>query len=140
MVTPRHWPRRWPRTRLLSKGRRHQLGGVIEKVRSLRDALVAGGRPDLAPLKQPAIAFDLPWPWGGERFTLTDIRPLTWITGPLGSGKTRLARALAAALPGGVFLGLDRPAGARPDVARALAWLARTAPRPPTRWSHCFAG
>lgn len=56
----------------------------------------------------PAIAFDLPWPWGGERFTLPDLEALTYITGPLGSGKTRLALRLAEALPNGRFLGLDR--------------------------------
>ena len=44
----------------------------------------------------------------GERFSLPDIQPLTYITGPLGSGKTRLAWRLAQALPGGQFLGLDR--------------------------------
>lgn len=75
----------------------------------------------------PAIAFDLPWPWGGERFDLRDVGRLTYITGPLGSGKTRLARAIAAHLPGGVFLGLDRleadgsAALARPASDPALA-------------------
>ena len=54
------------------------------------------------------VAFELPWPWGGELFELRDIRPLNYITGPLGSGKTRLALRLTAAFPNGVFLGLDR--------------------------------
>jgi hypothetical protein len=84
------------------------------------------------------IAFDLPWPWGGERFALGRVRSLNFITGPLGSGKTRFARRLAESLPDAVFLGLDRladngaAARARLDadpaltsrVDEALAWLA----------------
>ncbi|HWW27897.1 MAG TPA: MerR family transcriptional regulator, partial [Caulobacter sp.] len=91
----------------------------------------------LTPTARPSVAFDLPWPWGGEPFALSDIPPLTYITGPLGSGKTRLALRLAEALPGATFLGLDRMAddGAAvrarleedPDLAarvdRTLAWL-----------------
>ncbi|MFN5667728.1 MAG: MerR family transcriptional regulator, partial [Bradyrhizobium sp.] len=53
---------------------------------------------------------DLPWPWGGERFELRDIKSLNYIVGPLGSGKTRLAQRLAEALPGASFVGLDRAA------------------------------
>jgi hypothetical protein len=55
-----------------------------------------------------SVAFDLPWPWGGEPFELRDIRSLNYIVGPLGSGKTRLAKRLAAALPDAAFVGLDR--------------------------------
>jgi hypothetical protein len=54
------------------------------------------------------VAFDLPWPWGGERFELRDVRPLNYIIGPLGSGKTRLAKRLVETLPDAIFLGLDR--------------------------------
>jgi len=50
----------------------------------------------------------LPWPWGGEEFALCDIRPLNYIVGPLGSGKTRLARAIAENLPEAAFIGLER--------------------------------
>jgi hypothetical protein len=57
-----------------------------------------------------SVAFNLPWPWGGERFELQDIRPLNYIVGPLGSGKTRLAERIAQTLPGALFLGLDRVA------------------------------
>jgi hypothetical protein len=53
-------------------------------------------------------AFDLPWPWGGERFELRDVRPLNYIIGGLGSGKTRLAMRLAETLPNAAFLGLER--------------------------------
>lgn len=36
------------------------------------------------------------------------MRPLNYIIGPLGSGKTRLAKRLAEALPGAAFVGLER--------------------------------
>lgn len=118
----------------LLEGRVRQLGGTIEKVRGLRADLARGQAPaagELARLLQPAkglgIAFELPWPWGGERFELRDIRPLNYIVGPLGSGKTRLALRLAETIPGAAFLGLDRtasPDAARaPAVAEALSWL-----------------
>lgn len=108
------------------EGRRRQLAGTIEQVRLLRDGLARGRVPEageLARLLSPeaGIVFDLPWPWGGERFELGPMRPLTYLIGPLGSGKTRLALRLAEALPGAAFLGLDRVAL---DGAAAGAWLA----------------
>lgn len=125
---------------LESQARR--LAEQIAKVRDLRAELDSGrvlDAGDLAPLvtAPPIIAFDLPWPWGGERFELADIRPINFIVGPLFSGKTRLARAIANGLPGGVFVGLERTAddGAaaqariesdpllKARVDRALAWL-----------------
>jgi hypothetical protein len=117
---------------------------MIEKVRDIRAGLAQGKLPtagELARLLRPtaefSVAFDLPWPWGGERFELRDIRPLNYIIGPLGSGKTRLAKRLAETLPDAVFLGLDRlehgGAAARAQldadlalrsrVDQALAWL-----------------
>jgi hypothetical protein len=54
------------------------------------------------------VAIDLPWPWGGERFELRNLRQLTHVVGPLGSGKTRLAMRLAEAIAGASFVGLDR--------------------------------
>ena len=103
-----------------------QLAGTVEKVRGLRTGLAQGQAPAagelvrlLDPAAEPCAAFDLPWPWCGERFELRGVRPLTYIIGPLGSGKTRLARCLTEALPGAVFLGLDRLADGD-MVARAL--------------------
>jgi len=126
------------------EGQARQIAGAVERVRALRAGLAQGRAPaagDLARLLGAAsgfsVAFDLPWPWGGERFELRDVRPLTYIIGPLGSGKTQLARRLAEVLPGAAFLGLDRladggaAARARLDadpalksrVEQALAWL-----------------
>jgi DNA-binding transcriptional MerR regulator len=97
------------------EGRVHQLVDAVDKVRRLRADLSGGRAPaarELARLLRPAtdfgVAFDLPWPWGGERFELQDIRSLNYIIGPLGSGKTRLARCIAETLPGAAFLDLDR--------------------------------
>ncbi len=89
---------------------------ALDGVRTLRGDLARGGAPSasdlartLAPTARLHVAFDLPWPWGGEPFELRDIRPLNYITGPLGSGKTRLAMRIAEEI-GAVFLGLDRAA------------------------------
>ncbi len=127
------------------EGQLRQLAGTVERVRSLRADLAHGQAPaagELARLLEPTaefrVAFDLPWPWGGEPFALRGIRPLTYITGPLGSGKTRLAQRLAETLPDSAFLGLDRltdngaAARARLDadpalksrVDQSLVWLA----------------
>lgn len=92
-----------------------QLGDTLQKVRRLREELGrgeisvgAGIARLLNPIGRISVAFDLPWPWGGEHFELRDIRPLNYIVGPLGSGKTRLAMRLAEALPDAAFIGLDR--------------------------------
>lgn len=104
-----------------------RLAQTLDKVRDLRAGLDRGQAPAagelarlLGPSAEPVAAFDLPWPWGGERFELHDLRPLTYIVGPLGCGKTRLALRLAETLPGAAFLGLDRAAD---DAAAARARL-----------------
>jgi DNA-binding transcriptional MerR regulator len=126
------------------EGRVRQLADTVEKVRRLRADVSRGQMPAagelqrlLNPSSQFRIVFDLPWPWGGEPFELREIRPLNYIIGPLGSGKTRLAMRLAETLPNAAFLGLDRLAdGAAASQARldvdpalksrvdqSLAWL-----------------
>jgi DNA-binding transcriptional MerR regulator len=111
------------------EGRIRQLTGTAEQVRKIRADLARGRAPEpgdltrlLAPASALGVAFELPWPWGGEPFELTDIRHLTYITGPLGSGKTRLALRLAESLPNAEFLGLDRLAdGGRAAEERLAA-------------------
>ena len=126
------------------EGQARQLADTAEKVRALRAGLTRGDAPaagevarTVRPESGTGIAFNLPWPWGGEDFELFGIRPLTYITGPLGSGKTRLAKTIAETLPDAAFLGLDRLAenGAaaqarleadpalKSRVDQALAWL-----------------
>jgi DNA-binding transcriptional MerR regulator len=121
-----------------------QLAGTVEKVRNMRVSLGAGSVPPAGELvhllnvgSNVSAVFDLPWPWGGERFELRDIRRLNYIIGPLGSGKTRLAMRIAEVLPDAAFLGLDRladnGASARAQlkadpalksrVDQTLAWL-----------------
>jgi DNA-binding transcriptional MerR regulator len=97
------------------EGRVLQLAEAVQKVRGLRANLAQGKVPPAGELArllgqaaEPIVAFDLPWPWGGERFELRDMRPLNYIIGPLGSGKTRLAKRLAETLPDAAFLGLER--------------------------------
>lgn len=82
------------------EGRARELAGTLAAVRQARTAA--------APDEHPALAFALPWPWGGEPFRLARLTPLHYIVGPLGSGKTRLALELVRQLPGAAFLGLDR--------------------------------
>jgi DNA-binding transcriptional MerR regulator len=113
-----------------------QLTAMVEKVRMLRGDIARGKAPaagELARLAKsiakPIVAFDLPWPWGGERFELQEIRPITYITGPLGSGKTRFAQQLAEALPDAAFLGLERLADGGTAARRKLAADAALAAR-----------
>jgi DNA-binding transcriptional MerR regulator len=103
---------------------------AIARVREMRARVARGDRVDVTTLREIEIvaAFDLPWPWGGERFELRGMKPLTWIVGPLFSGKTRLAMKIAETIPGAVFVGLERSAmtvdaahGAR--VRTTLDWL-----------------
>ncbi|RRN61820.1 MerR family transcriptional regulator [Caulobacter sp. 602-1] len=120
-----------------------QLSQRLEKISALRRALAQGRVPavlDLAGLTAApdtlVAGFNLPWPWGGEWFEARGVRALNYIVGPLGSGKTRLARMLAQHLPGALFIGLDRierheetrrameaDSELRQRVEASLAWL-----------------
>lgn len=117
------------------QGRLHETSDAIRRVRDLRERIAAGGSPTVAELVslQPSneditAAFDLPWPWGGERFELRALKPITFLTGPLFSGKTKLAMQIAEILTGAAFIGLDRAAATSltapaQNVARITAWL-----------------
>ncbi|PIF28645.1 MerR family transcriptional regulator [Acidovorax sp. 56] len=124
------------------EGDARRLGDTIERVRGLRAKLERGQRPTVTELtrlqvstSRLSVEFELPWPWGGEFFQLHDIRPLNYIVGPLGSGKTRLALRIAEVLPSAAFLGLERVAAgdakARMDadsnlrlrINHAMDWL-----------------
>jgi DNA-binding transcriptional MerR regulator len=119
-----------------------QIAGQIEIVGRMRGDLAAGAVPSAGELAQlttadhaPDVAFELPWPWGGERFELRQVRPITYIVGPLGSGKTRLAQCIAEVLPGAAFVGLERlsgPSPVAPDTraSETLAWLAEEGATP----------
>ena len=109
------------------EGQAGQLADAIRRVGAVRARLARGASPDLADLTSlaaspPAVAvsLNLPWPWGGELFELRDVRPVNYIVGPLGSGKTRLALRLSEALPDATFLDLDRTSGIE-NVRRRLA-------------------
>jgi len=118
-----------------------QIGARLERIRALRRSLASGqtlARQDLTDLTpdRPVVCFELPWPWGGETFELSDVRAINYIVGPLGSGKTQLALLIANHLSDTEFLGLDRldriaeireqlaqDAAARSHMDAALAWL-----------------
>ena len=157
---PRGWSRRWRGIRRCSKPasassprwwRRSAACGATWHKAGADDR---GTGPPGRAGRRRSVAFDLPWPWGGERFELRDIKPLTYIIGPLGSGKTRLAQRLAETLPNAGFLGLDRLAeGAaaararmaaepalRARVDRTLAWLVEDGATGRTPWSPCSPG
>jgi DNA-binding transcriptional MerR regulator len=126
-------------SRLLTQAQ--QIASTLDKVRRLRSDLAGGLAPaatDLAHVVDDSTgvtaAFELPWPWGGELFEFSNIRPLNYITGPLGSGKTRLAKRLAETLPDARFLGLERladsagshltaDAALKARVERVVTWL-----------------
>lgn len=123
------------------EGELHQIGARLERIRALRRSLASGQtlvRKDLTDLSpdRPVVRFELPWPWGGETFELSDVRAINYIVGPLGSGKTQLALLIANHLTDTEFLGLDRldriaeirdqlahDAVARSNIDAALAWL-----------------
>lgn len=88
---------------------RHQAGleRQLERIATTVQA-VETARETLTVKAAGVVSLELPWPWGGERFELPALAPITYITGPLGSGKTRLARAIAETVPNAAFIGLER--------------------------------
>lgn len=130
---------------------KHQLMQRIDKVRSLQSSLMDGQLPNSQDLntvlsRYPGLnlSFSLPWPWGGEWFEIQDIRPLNYIIGPLGSGKTVLAQCIAKAVPQSTFLGLER--GCESEISKdnqqneelherviqAMSWLVEEGATPST--------
>ncbi|HUG24816.1 MerR family transcriptional regulator [Piscinibacter sp.] len=85
-----------------------------ERIREMRNGLAlgrtarAGELADALGAHGAAVSFELPWPWGGEQFTLAELAPLTYLVGPLGSGKTQLALRLSQALPDARYLSAQR--------------------------------
>lgn len=91
-----------------------RLSQAAIKVQAMREDVQRGQGARLSTLaaldrlaSAQSLGLDLPWPWGGERFEIGPVRPLTFITGPLGSGKTRLARAIAGSLASAVFMPIE---------------------------------
>ena len=123
------------------EGQLGRLVVAVDRVRAMRHDIAAGKLATVGELvhlaggaREQAIAFELPWPWGGERFELRDIPQLTYIIGSLGSGKTRLAMRLAEVIPDACFVGLDRDGAAaealladdpalKAEVDQILTWL-----------------
>jgi hypothetical protein len=125
------------------KSKIRQLADSLDKIRRLRAELARGQVPTAGALgllqnapSEFRVSFELPLPWGGEWFELRDIRPLNYIVGPLGSGKTQLAMLLAEKIPDAAFLGLERAAdmtaiegqlnadaALKSRVDQAIAWL-----------------
>ena len=63
------------------------------------------------------LAFDLPWPWRGERFDGSAFARLNYLVGPLFSGKGQFARRLQASLPNTRYA-----EDAEPEARRAEAY------------------
>ncbi|MBS0411197.1 MAG: MerR family transcriptional regulator [Proteobacteria bacterium] len=90
------------------EGRMAELGAAVARVRAVRADLAAGRAPAAGDLEAVArdgaaggaLSLTLPWPWNGEAFDLEGPRPITWLIGPMGSGKTRFADRLEASLAG----------------------------------------
>jgi DNA-binding transcriptional MerR regulator len=100
---------------IVLEARARQLHETVHRIRNLRTELDCGTASVASVVLKAqqihgtiSVSINLPWPWDGEHFEMREIRPLTHIVGPLGSGKTRLAMGLAEAIPGASFIGLGR--------------------------------
>ncbi|HRD79093.1 MAG TPA: MerR family transcriptional regulator, partial [Hyphomicrobiaceae bacterium] len=110
------------------EARARHLHDTVHKVRKLRAELDRGTMSVANVVSsvrraenQISVTFELPWPWGGEPFELRGLRGLTFITGPLGSGKTRLAMRMAEKIPGASFVSEDRLIDGAAAAKEALA-------------------
>lgn len=110
------------------EGRARRLASMIAKVAELQSDLAQGKAPTIealkrlvAPKTEICCTFTLPWPWGGEKFVLSNARSINYITGPLGSGKGRLARRIAESLPNARYLEADRFANGGARAREQLA-------------------
>lgn len=110
------------------ESRARQLHDTVHRIRKLRDELHRGTMSVASVVSgvrqasdQFGVVVDLPWPWGGERFELRELRRLTFMTGPLGSGKTRLAMRMAEVIPGASFVDVDRLEGGAAAAKTMLA-------------------
>jgi DNA-binding transcriptional MerR regulator len=98
------------------EGQLRRQADALRQVRMLRGASserAGDAVPAPHPPGRPAVSFSLLWPWNGASFDLSGAKRLTYIVGPLGSGKTRLAERIAEVLPNALFVGLDRKEAAR---------------------------
>lgn len=95
---------------------REEAGDVsrrLSMLNSMRASLRDGSVPNVNELAVIAggsglsLAFDLDWPWAGEAFVMNDLGSITFVTGPLGSGKTRFVKAVTKNLPGARFAAPD---------------------------------
>ncbi len=105
-----------------------QVARATAEIAALRARLAggeAGALDDLArTVTGPRATLALPWPWDGAPFHMPLASALTFLTGPLGSGKTRLARALAVALDAPFLALKDRQAETvTARAGAALDWI-----------------
>lgn len=84
------------------EARTRRLRQSVNRIRELRRELARGSVPLAAAVSgiigaggAERISLKLPWPWDGETFELPAIGPLTYVVGPLFSGKTKLLEAIA---------------------------------------------
>ena len=99
------------------EGRARTVVAAIAGLAELRSTAGARAGARIAPVD---VSLSLPWPWDGERLELRGLGRINYLTGPLGSGKTRLALRIAEAIPGACFVGLDRSvASTGSDMANA---------------------
>jgi hypothetical protein len=61
------------------------------------------------------LSFDLPVPWSGKKFEISQVGAINFLVGPNGSGKSKFAAALRSRLGNVRMLGTDRLSGMEQD-------------------------